>query len=164
MPAKPQVKGDPAADTKPSLTIKRRIKANPATVFAAWTDAEKIKHWWGPEGMKTQVAEIDPRVGGRFHVVMKGEDGEVHDANGIFKEFIHDEKFVMSWYWITTPDRVSQLTITVKGDGGGTILTLLHEQFADEAARDGHNRGWTQALDKLAAYFALPHKGEVKTE
>ena len=44
--------------------------------------------------------------------------------------------------------------ITFKADGDETILTLLHEQFVDEAARDGHNSGWTQALDKLAAHFA----------
>tara|TARA_R110000868_G_scaffold2793_5_gene19321 strand:- start:2787 stop:3269 length:483 start_codon:yes stop_codon:yes gene_type:complete len=150
----PQVKSNTVAEVKPSLTIKRRIKADPAAVFAAWTDAEKIKHWWGPDGMTAFLAEIEPRVGGRFHLVMKGTDGEVNDANGVFKEFVPNEKFVMSWYWITTPERVSQLSITVKADGNETILTLLHEQFADEAARDGHNRGWTQALDKLVAYFA----------
>lgn len=153
MSAKPEVKSDPLADIKPSLTIKRRIKASPDKVFAAWTDAEKVKHWWGPEGMTAFLAEIEPRVGGRFHIAMKGADGEVHDANGVFKEFVPNEKFVMSWYWITTPERVSQLTLTFKADGDETILTLLHEQFADEAARDGHNRGWTTALDKLEAHF-----------
>ena len=34
--------------TKPSLTLKRRIKAPPAKVFAAWIDPEKVKHWMGP--------------------------------------------------------------------------------------------------------------------
>ena len=29
--------------TKPSLTLKRRLKAPPAKVFAAWTDPEKVK-------------------------------------------------------------------------------------------------------------------------
>ena len=33
---------------KPSLAIKRRFKAPPAKVFAAWTDPEKMKHWMGP--------------------------------------------------------------------------------------------------------------------
>ncbi len=27
--------------TKPSLTLKRRLKATPAQVFSAWTDPEK---------------------------------------------------------------------------------------------------------------------------
>ena len=31
------------------------------------------------------------------------------------------------------------------------MLTLHHEQFFDEKARDGHERGWTGTLDKLDA-------------
>ena len=34
--------------TKPSLTLKRRLKASPRQVFNAWTDPEKIIHWFGP--------------------------------------------------------------------------------------------------------------------
>ena len=34
--------------TKPSLTLKRRLKASPRQVFSAWTDPEKIVHWFGP--------------------------------------------------------------------------------------------------------------------
>jgi hypothetical protein len=39
-------------------------------------------------------------------------------------------------------------------DGAGTLLTLTHEQFFDEAARDSHRQGWTGALEKLARLFA----------
>ena len=36
-----------ATDTivKPSLTLKRRLKAPPAQVFAAWIDPEKVMRW-----------------------------------------------------------------------------------------------------------------------
>ena len=33
---------------KPSLTLKRRLNAPPSKVFAAWTDPEKLAHWFGP--------------------------------------------------------------------------------------------------------------------
>lgn len=153
MSATPQRTSDTTQETRPSLTIKRRIKASPENVFAAWTDPEKIKEWWGPTGMKAFLAEVDPRPGGRFRVAMKGEDGEVHDVSGIYKEFVPNEKLVMSWAWITMPERESQLTIMLKADGNVTILTLLHEKFADEQARDDHNTGWSQALDRLEAHF-----------
>ena len=39
-------------------------------------------------------------------------------------------------------------------DGDGTMLTLHHEQLFDQAARDGHERGWTGTMDKLERYFA----------
>jgi hypothetical protein len=33
------------------------------------------------------------------------------------------------------------------------LLTLLHEQFFDQAAADGHKRGWSGTLDKLERFF-----------
>ena len=33
---------------EPSLTLKRRLKAPPEKVYAAWTDPEKIVRWFGP--------------------------------------------------------------------------------------------------------------------
>jgi uncharacterized protein YndB with AHSA1/START domain len=50
--------------TKPSLTIKRKLKAPPAQVFSAWTDPQKIARWMGPEGVVTLRSEADARVGG----------------------------------------------------------------------------------------------------
>ena len=52
--------------TKPSLTLKRRLKASPAKVFAAWTDPEKVKVWMGPGEVKVLSVECDARLGGRF--------------------------------------------------------------------------------------------------
>lgn len=142
-----------AKDEKPSLTIKRRIKASPQALFAAWTEPEKIVQWWGRDRMPGTFAEVDPRQGGRFRFVMEMADGSINDAGGIYKEFVPNEKLVMSWAWVSTPDRVSQLTLTFKPDGDATILTLLHEQFFDEAARDNHIGGWTHMLDQLKALY-----------
>ena len=36
----------------------------------------------------------------------------------------------------------------------GTMLTLTHEQFYDEQARDNHSRGWNMSLDRLEALLA----------
>ena len=40
-----------SAPVKPSLTLKRRLNAAPAKVFAAWTEPEKLARWFGPERM-----------------------------------------------------------------------------------------------------------------
>jgi len=55
---------------KPSLTLKRRLNAPPSKVFAAWTDPEKLAHWFGPADTvaASASAELDVRVGGRFRV------------------------------------------------------------------------------------------------
>ena len=134
---------------KPSLTIKKRIKAAPEKVYAAWTDPEKLMQWFGPDDGKVVSATTDVRVGGRYHVAFHTLDGESHDVGGVYDEVVPNEKLSFSWAWRTMPERESHLTLIFKRDGEGTLLTLLHEQFFDEPARDRHYEGWSGALDKL---------------
>jgi uncharacterized protein YndB with AHSA1/START domain len=65
-----------------------------------------------------------------------------------------DQKLVFTWAWRTMPERESLVTILIKPDATGSLLTLIHEQFFDEPARDRHQQGWTGCLDKLEAYLA----------
>jgi uncharacterized protein YndB with AHSA1/START domain len=140
--------------TKPSLTIKRRFNAPPAKVFSAWTDPEKVKRWMGPGEVKPLRAEADPRIGGRYRWVMQAPNGEEYDVGGGYREVIPNEKLVFTWAWKSTPERESLVTITFKSDGAGTLMTLTHEQFFDEDARDRHNQGWEGSLVKLEKYLA----------
>lgn len=140
--------------TKPSLTIKRRINAAPAKVYAAWTDPEKIVGWFGPSNVKqgSMRAATDLRVGGRYQISFTGGDGEYFQVGGVYREIVPNELLVFSWAWHSTPERESQLTISLKPDGEGTLLTLHHEQFFDQAARDGHEKGWIELLGKLEQF------------
>ena len=141
---------------QPSLTLARRLKASPAKVFAAWTDPEKIIHWFGPAHTidGSVDAQMDVRVGGSFRVRFKTDDGEQHEVGGKYLEVLPNERLVFSWAWHSTPERQSQVTVILKPEGDMTFLTLTHEKFFDEAARDGHKRGWTGTLDKLERMFA----------
>ena len=141
------------ATTKPSLTIKRRLKAAPAKVFAAWTDPEKVKRWMGPGEVKAVSATCDLRVGGRYRWLMRTPSGEEHDVGGVYREVVPNEKLVFTWAWKSTPERESLVTVLIKPDGDGSLLTLTHEQFFDEDARDRHQHGWTGALDKMEKLF-----------
>lgn len=138
--------------SKPALTLKRRLNAPPAKIYRAWTDAAKISRWFGPEDAEILRAETDVRVGGRFRIVFRGPDGEEHDVGGVYREVVPNQKLVFTWAWRSTPERESLVTVALKRDGDGTLLTLLHEQFFDEAARDRHGRGWNETLDKLESY------------
>jgi uncharacterized protein YndB with AHSA1/START domain len=138
------------ATTAPSLTIKRRLNAPPAKVFSAWTDPEKLKQWFLPPSAEAVLAESDPRVGGQYRIVVRSAGGEVHDVGGTYREVVPDEKLVFTWAWRSTPERQSLVTVALKSDGDGTLLTLTHERFFDEAARDRHQAGWSPILDRLA--------------
>ena len=112
-----------------------------------------MTRWWGGNNAATRVAETDVRVGGRFHVGFKGDTGEQHDVSGTYREIVPDRRLVFSWAWRTTPERESQVTIDLKPDGDGTILTLTHEQFFNEKARDDHKNGWSAGLDLLERLY-----------
>jgi uncharacterized protein YndB with AHSA1/START domain len=140
--------------TKPSLTLKRRLNAPPAKVYGAWTDPAQIMRWFGPEQAEMLRAEANARAGGRYRIVFRTPDGEEHDVSGVYREVVPNQKLVFTWAWRSTPERESLVTVALKRDGDGTVLTLTHEQFFDEAARDRHRTGWTGALDKLEQYFA----------
>lgn len=145
---------DTATAVKPSLTIKKRFNKPPARVYSAWTRPEELMKWMGPKDAAAVEAEADARVGGRYHIMMKTKDGEEHNVAGVYRELVPNEKIVFTWAWRTTPDRESLVTIALKADGEGTIMTFTHEQFFDEAARDRHNQGWTTCFENLETYLA----------
>jgi uncharacterized protein YndB with AHSA1/START domain len=138
--------------TKPSLTLKRRINAAPAKVFSAWIDPEKVKRWMGPGEVKALQVESDPRTGGRYRWLMQAPDGEQHDVSGVYREVVPNQKLVFTWAWKSKPERESLVTVEIKPDGDGSMLTLTHEQFADDEARDRHQQGWTGAMEKFEKF------------
>lgn len=139
---------------KPSLTLQRRINASPAKIFAAWTEPSQLVKWMHPNNNDVIHAEMDVRVGGRFRIIMRAPGGEEHDVSGVFNEVAQDEKLVYTWAWRSTPERESLVTFTLRQDGEFTLLTLKHEQFFDETARDNHESGWNEILDGLVREFA----------
>ena len=141
---------------KPSLTLKRRLDAPPEKVYAAWTDPEKILKWFGPDSGPVDEAVTDVKVGGRYAIAFSTEDGERNRVSGVYREVIPDKKLVFTWAWRSTPERESLVTILIEPDGDGALLTLIHEQFFDEQARDRHAQGWEPCLDKLARFLAQP--------
>ena len=83
--------------TKPSLTLKRRLKAPPEKVYKAWTVPEEMMRWWGGNNPATHMAATDVRVGGRFDVGFKSDNGEQHNVGGFYREVVPNEKLVFTW-------------------------------------------------------------------
>jgi uncharacterized protein YndB with AHSA1/START domain len=139
-----------------SLTLVRRIRARPQIVFDAVTTAVGIAQWWGPDAGPVLVAEVDPRVGGRYRVRFRMLDSTEHESSGEFLEIVRAERVVMSWRWkggVEDPGE-SRVEITLKAVPEGTELTLVHSRLHGEETRRSHEAGWTGSLDKLEAHFA----------
>jgi uncharacterized protein YndB with AHSA1/START domain len=142
-----------ATAVKPRLTIKRRFSAPPEKVYAAWIDPAKMSRWLGPPDVIKVNTTTDVTVGGRYTIQMIVPSDE-HNVSGVYREIVPNRKLVFTWAWRSTPERESLVTVTFTPDGDGTLMTLHHEQFFDEAARDNHEKGWTVIMDRLDALFA----------
>lgn len=139
---------------KSSLTLKRHFTAPVEKVFKAWTEGEALKRWFGPSDTTTiLVADVDVRVGGRYRIVMQEAGGEQHRIGGVYREISPNAKLVFTWAWESTPERQSLVTVRMEAADGGTDLTLVHEQFTDEAARDRHEHGWSGSFERLARHL-----------
>lgn len=140
---------------RPSLTFNRRLDASSAKVWAAWTDPEKIVRWFGPAQVKpgSLRAEIDLRIGGQYRISFTTDGGEYSQVEGVYREVVPGRRLAFTWAWHSTLERESLVTLSLKPDGTGTLLTLLHERFFDAAARDNHARGWSEAFDRLEKHL-----------
>jgi len=140
---------------RPSLTLARRFAASPEKVYAAWADPEKLVQWFGPGAVEpgSVKADIDLRVGGRYRISFNAK-GEYNQVGGVYREVVPNERLVFTWAWHSTPERESLVTVSVKPDGAGSLLTFHHAQFVDATARDNHERGWTDLLGKLEDFLA----------
>jgi uncharacterized protein YndB with AHSA1/START domain len=147
-----------AADlaARPSLTLTRRLNAPPEKVYAAWTAPENLIRWFVPPSVVpgTAKADIDLRVGGKYRFSFRKDDGEYFEVGGVYREVVPNARLVFTWAWHSTPERESVVTISIKPEGERTLLTLHHAQFADEVARDSHQRGWTGMLDNIEKLLA----------
>ena len=141
---------------KTSLEIKRFINAPRARVYAAWTDPEQLKQWWGPKKMKTKTLEFDPRVGGNYRWTLVNEEGEEMTVFGEYRELVPGKKIVFTWKWDDDDDwktHNSVVAIELSDRDGGTEIKLAHVQLPSEASRDRHSEGWNVVLDRLAEFF-----------
>ncbi|MGQ0742352.1 MAG: SRPBCC family protein [Alphaproteobacteria bacterium] len=135
-----------------SLELSRTYDAAPERVFDAWLG----KSWGefvGPPGVHGELTLIEPRVGGRYRIVMHTPDGKNPTVGGVFREIDRPRRLVMTWKW-EHEEQDTLVTLTFRAAGKGTELTLRHDGFANAERRDSHRHGWTGTLDKLALRLA----------
>jgi uncharacterized protein YndB with AHSA1/START domain len=134
-----------------ALTMTRHVDAPPERVFDAWLQ-KSWGEWVGPPGVRGEVTQLEPRVGGRFRIVMHTPDGKELPVGGVYREIARPSKLVMTWRW-EHEEQETLLSLSFAAAGSGTEVTLHHENFAAPERRDSHQNGWTGTFDKLQAFL-----------
>lgn len=169
----------PAADTFPAereFVASRVLQAPPETVFAAWTDPDRLARWWGPAGFTTPVARVDLRPGGAWRIVMRAPDGKDYPLKGFYQEITPPGRLVMrmdlhehpgDWHGALQEYRRDQegrsvpemvWVVSFEPQGEGTLFTF-RVRFASRTERYamlkmGMAEGLAQGMDRLAAHLA----------
>ena len=134
------------ARTEP-IVHERQIDASPETVFAFFTDPEKLTRWLAAE------ATVDPRPGGVYWQTHLGRDGERYLMRGECVEVSAPSRIVFTWGFENDNRDVrpgsSTVEVTLEPRDGGTWLRLVHRDLP-ESERGDHDAGWVTMLDRLA--------------
>jgi uncharacterized protein YndB with AHSA1/START domain len=139
----------------PALIVRRTFKAPRARVFAAWTQTDALRQWFGPPGYTIPEIHADVRVGGTYRITLQGAEGEPFVVGGVFTEITAPERLAFTWRWKEddpADERDTSVTIDFIDRGAETEILFRHEGFVDDASRGRHDHGWTGTFEKLTGF------------
>lgn len=156
------------------FTISRTFEAPRALVWKAWTEADRLRHWWGPKGFVVRHCTLDLRPGGRFHYSMASPAGQEMWGKFVFREVVAPERLVFVNSFSdkdgnTVPppfsdpwpvEMLSTVTFAEVGDRTEVVVRWIPlnateaERHTFEKGRDSMRQGWTGTFDQLAGHLA----------
>ncbi len=138
---------------KLTLTLERVIPAPVQRVWELWTTPEGIEQWWSPDGFRTDVDQLDLRVGGDLVHTMTAEAPDMvafmqqhgmplsNTARKTFTEIDEPRRIAYRSLIDFVSDRepYQHLTVVDLAEvAGGTAVTMRMEPLHDEV--------WTERL------------------
>ncbi len=135
-----------------TITIERTLEAPIELVWEAWTEAEHIVNWWGPEGMETKIIQHDFSEGGNWKYVMNMPNGGEFIAEGKYIEIQAPVRLVTTANFLPMTEGVT-LEVILKGEGQKTLFTfnVIHksEAYKIQQEKMGIYHGWGSVFDRL---------------
>ena len=117
------------------------IDADATTVFAFFTDPERLIRWMGV------AADLQPRRGG----LMLVEVNPGYVARGEFKEVVPVSRLAYTFGWEgreKVPPGSSLIEVDLAPKNGSTIVRFTHSGLPPDQVA-AHREGWNHYLDRL---------------
>lgn len=153
----------PESETDRELVITRVFDAPRELVFEAWTNPEHLPHWWGPNGFRTTIHELNLQPGGDWRLTMRGPDGTDYRNHIVFVEIVRPERLVYRHEPEdgTEPVRFETTVLFTRLNGKTEVtLRMTFPSTAERGrvvAKYRADEGGRQTLARLAGY--LPEMG-----
>ena len=143
-----------------TVALTRVFQAPRERVFACWTHAEHLQHWFAPKGFTIHSCEADARPGGVFKFCMRAPDGKDYWVRGEYREVAAPSRLVISCVADdhTGVERLQEvIDVSFTESAGKTTVALraVARGPSDEAAAmlKGMDKGWDQTVDRLGAHL-----------
>ncbi len=113
-------------------------------LFEYWIQPHLLVQWW------PQVAEVEPRLGGTYHLSWPQMNWHLR---GSYTTFEPAKKLAFTWQWDHHSIQEGVIVTFEPLDEQGTTLTIVQSPFDDseqsQEDRRGHIEGWLYFLAKL---------------
>ena len=149
-----EIKVEYLSDTCVRLTC--LLEAPPERIYRAWTTPSEVVKWFVPDpDARCEVSQMDAQVGGKYTMSVILPE-ERHTMTGEYTALEPNRLIRFTWQGTcgAVDDEISEVTVALKPDGGGTQITLTHDRQANIASRDAHAKGWVGCLTGLLRYAA----------
>jgi uncharacterized protein YndB with AHSA1/START domain len=136
-----------------TVRMHRVIKAPPARVYKAFTDAAALAKWLSPDGFTCTVHHLDAKVGGGFKMSFTNfATGAAHSFGGEYLEMIPNEKLRYSDKF-DDPNLPGEIMVTVqlKEVLCGTELNVTQENIPEVIPLEMCYLGWQDSMRQLLA-------------
>lgn len=155
--------------TETNVIIERTYRATVQELWDLWTTKDGFESWWGPEGFRVEVHELDARVGGQLRYDMIADAPEMiaemkkhgqpisHATRGTFTELAPHSRLVLTHIIDFLPgvkpyDSTMVMELFPAGASVRMVVTLtpMHDPTFSQMQREG----FTSQLTKLDKRFA----------
>ncbi len=134
-----------------TVTLHRVVKAPPARVYKAFTDAAAMAKWISPRGFTCTVHSMDAKVGGGFRMSFTNFDnGQGNSFGGTFLEMKTNEMLRYSDKF-DDPNLPGEMIVTVllKENLCGCDLNIRQENIPEVIPLEMCYLGWQDSLNQL---------------
>jgi len=128
-----------ATPGKQEIVITREFDAPRELVFKAHTDPKLQMQWMGPRQFKTTYKKFEPKNGGSWRFIQKGQEGKEFAFHGVFHEIKKPERIIMTFEFEGLPEKGHVSLQTAKFEALPDDRTKVTSQsvFQSVADRDG---------------------------
>lgn len=156
------------AERGPKIVIERTYRAGIEDVWALWTTKEGFESWWGPQGFRAEVRELDARVGGALRYEMIADTPEMiaamkrmgqpasHPVDARFTELKPRERLVITNVIDFIPDVAayeSEIAVNFVPAGDRVRMVVALDTMHTAELTRMQEEGFTSQLTKLDGRF-----------